>query len=103
MRKVSIKDRTTLSENKSYEGEPLELTLRRATTAGQGIEATSPQIFTERKDGVMPEYDIRTDRFEIAREAMDNVSKSQIARRQTFAEKKGENEKAGKSTQANET
>lgn len=103
MRKRTSENRTTLRANKSYEAEPLEWTLRRAMVSQQGIEATSPQIFTDRKDGVKPEYDIRTDRFEIAREAMDSVSKSQIARRQTFSEQKETNEKAGKPTQTNET
>ena len=29
----------------------------------------------EKRDGVKPEYDIRTDRFEIAREAMETLEK----------------------------
>ena len=32
-------------------------------------------INQEKKDGVKPEYDIRTDRFEIAREAMETLEK----------------------------
>lgn len=39
-----------------------------------GITETSPIIYTERKDGVLPEYNIRTDVWEIAREAMGTVS-----------------------------
>ena len=31
--------------------------------------------YTEKRDGVRPEYDIRTDRFEIAREAMETLEK----------------------------
>ena len=33
-----------------------------------------PTIYTEKKDGVLPEYDIRTDRFEVAIEAMDKIN-----------------------------
>ena len=36
----------------------------------------TPIIFTEKKDGVLPAYNIRTDRFDIALEAMDKIGKS---------------------------
>ena len=36
----------------------------------EGDGKTWAIAYTEKKDGVKPEYDIRTDRFEIAREAM---------------------------------
>lgn len=39
-----------------------------------GITETSPTIYTERKDGVMPEYNIRADKWDIAMEAMNKVS-----------------------------
>lgn len=40
----------------------------------------APRIFTERKDGVLPDYNIRTDRWEYAAEAMDAVHKANIAK-----------------------
>lgn len=46
------------------------------------IKDGAPIIHTERKDGVLPEHDIRTDRFEIAVEAMDKVAKSIVAKRE---------------------
>lgn len=97
MRKVSIKNKTELKVNKSYEGEPLEHTLARITTTKEPIEATSPQMYTERSQGVLPETDIRTDRWEIAREAMDKVHKTQIAKRTESFKKE---EKPSESTQA---
>ena len=42
-------------------------------------------VYTERKHGVMAEHDIRTDRWEVATDAMDAVQKSTKAQR----EKKG--------------
>ena len=45
-------------------------------------------IYTERKEGVIPAYDVRTDRFEIAIEAMGKVVKSNIAKREQAAAKK---------------
>lgn len=82
MRTVYIKDATTMRVNASYEGESLEKQLQKATTSKIPIEATSPIIFTEKKNGVMPETDIRTDKWEIAREAMGAVHKTAIAKRQ---------------------
>ena len=44
---------------------------------------------TEKKDGVQPEYDIRTDRFEVAIDALDKINQS-IANQ--IAKNKGETE-----------
>ena len=41
----------------------------------------APIIYTERKDGVLPAYDIRTDRWEIAQEAMAKNLKAIDAKR----------------------
>ena len=35
-----------------------------------------PTINTEKKDGVQPEFDIRTDRFEVAIDAIDKINQS---------------------------
>lgn len=63
-----------------YEAEPLEVKLRRKMEGGKVDEEESSQktwtiAYTEKKDGVKPEYDIRTDRFEIARQAMETIEK----------------------------
>lgn len=63
-----------------YEAEPLEMKLRRKMKGGkvdeeEGDQKTWAIAYTEKKDGVKPEYDIRTDRFEIAREAMETIEK----------------------------
>lgn len=58
----------------SYEAEPLEVKLRRATESKEPIEAVAPMIYTEKSKGVIPEYDIRTDRFELAQAAMEKLN-----------------------------
>ena len=63
----------------TYEAEPLEVKLRRKIKGGkideeEGDGKTWAIAYTERKDGVLPEYDIRTDRFEVAREAQDRLN-----------------------------
>lgn len=85
--------------NQSYEAEPLETTLKKAMTTSEPISSTAPQVFTEKKDGVRPEYDIRTDRFEIAMGTMDRAARAHIANREkTFkTEDKGEQSPSGTS------
>ena len=46
------------------------------------ISDGAPIIYTDRKDGVKPEYDIRTDRFELAVEAMNGLHKTHLAKRE---------------------
>lgn len=81
MIKYKIRQRTTLKVNNSVEGETIEQKIRRIVENNEPISDTSPLIYTERKDGVLPAYDIRTDRFDIAIEAMDKLTRTTIAKR----------------------
>ena len=45
----------------------------------------APLIYADREEGVAPAYDIRTDRFELAVEATDYVTKSHLAQREQRA------------------
>lgn len=74
-------------------GESIEDKMRRVTTTNEPIDNVAPLNYTERKEGVRPEYDIRTDRFDIAMEAMGAVEKSITAKRQQKIEQ-AEKEKA---------
>lgn len=72
--------RSTIVIRTQYEAEPLETKLRRKMKGGkideeEGDGKTWAIAYTEKRDGVKPEYDIRTDRFEIAREAMETLEK----------------------------
>lgn len=72
--------RSTIVIRAQYEAEPLEAKLRKKMKGGkvdeeEGDQKTWAIAYTEKKDGVKPEYDIRTDRFEIAREAMETIEK----------------------------
>lgn len=81
MYKKQKQNKTTLQVNKAYEGESIEEKVRRIVNNKEPIKDGAPLIYTDRKDGVQPGYDIRTDRFEVAVEAMDKVTKSYIAKR----------------------
>jgi hypothetical protein len=70
-----------LTSVEKLEGEPIELKIERIVSNKEPISDGAPSIFTERKEGVISAYNIRTDRFEIATEAMDKVAGSIQAKR----------------------
>lgn len=64
----------------TYEGETLENKVRRIVDNKEPITDGAPIIYTMKADGVIKAYNIRTDRWEIAQDAMDTVNKTMIAR-----------------------
>lgn len=68
--------------NTSVEGEPIETKIERMLNNKEKIKDAAPLVYTERKEGIRASTNIRTDRFEVAVEAADKISKSYKARRQ---------------------
>lgn len=81
MKKTSIKTKI------AYVGETLEQKVRRILNNKEPIKDGAPIIYTDRKEGVLPSYNIRTDRWEVAVDAMDGVSRAHLARREERAGK----------------
>lgn len=79
------RDYTLDRTSELYQGESIETKVRRITENNEPITDGAPMIYTERADGVMAGYDIRTDRWELAMKAMDKVNKSIIAKREEAA------------------
>lgn len=79
--------------NLTYQAEPREVKLRKIINgeANNMEDGVFPTIYTEKKDGVQPEFDIRTDRFEVAIDAMDKINQSAANQ---IAKNKGETEAA---------
>lgn len=77
----------------AYQAEPREVKLRKIISGESNNmeDGVFPTIYTEKKDGVLPEYDIRTDRFEVAIDAIDKINQS-VANQ--IAKNKGETEAA---------
>lgn len=77
--------------NLTYQAEPREVKLRKIINGESNDmeDGVFPTIYTEKKDGVQPEFDIRTDRFEVAIDAMDKINQS-VANQ--VAKNKGETE-----------
>lgn len=80
--------RTSLKINESYEGETIEQKVVRITQNKEPIKDGSPRVYTERKEGVRADMDIRTDRWEVAVDAMDKVQKDKVAKREAAMGKK---------------
>jgi hypothetical protein len=76
-----VPSKSKLTSIEKLEGEPIELKIERIVNNKEPISDGAPSIFTERKDGVVAAYNIRTDRWEVAAEGMDVVSKSIQAKR----------------------
>lgn len=74
-----------------YLAEPREVKLRKIINGESNNmeDGVFPTIYTEKKDGVQPEFDIRTDRFEVAIDAIDKINQSAATQ---IAKNKGETE-----------
>ena len=75
MKKIGINYRSKLG-TELVEGERLELKIDRMTQNNEPIGDSAPLIYTPRKDGVIAAYDIRTDKWDIALEAMEKVNRT---------------------------
>lgn len=77
--------------NLTYQADPREVKLRKIINGESNDmeDGVFPTIYTEKKDGVQPEFDIRTDRFEVAIDAIDKINQSTANQ---IAKNKGETE-----------
>lgn len=57
------------------EGESIEKKIDRMTQTQEPIGETAPIVYTNKTDGIVAAYDIRTDKWDIAQEAMSKVNK----------------------------
>lgn len=91
MKKATYRKGRIKDPNLAYQAEPREVKLRKIINGESSNmeDGVFPTIYTEKKDGVQPEYDIRTDRFEVAIDAIDKINQS-VANQ--VAKNKGETE-----------
>lgn len=91
MKKATYRKGWIKDQNLAYQAEPREVKLRKIINGESSNmeDGVFPTIYTEKKDGVQPEYDIRTDRFEVAIDAIDKINQS-VANQ--VAKNKGETE-----------
>lgn len=81
MIKRNIYTKKSFTTTTAFEGESIEEKVRRVEESGAPIEAISPMIYTERKDGVRPEYNPRTDKWDVAQNAMQSINEGKQQKR----------------------
>ena len=94
--KIPTRRKIDMGYIEPYEGESIEEKVERITQTNEPISDGAPIIFTEKKDGVRPEYDIRTDKWDLAQSAMDKVNGTKIAKSKEYMTE------TGKTTENNE-
>ena len=87
---------TSIECDNAYKGVSIEEKVRRIAENNEPIDDSSQLLYTKRKDGVNADYNIRTDRWDVAIEAMDKVSKAKIAQRDERERKENEAIENGK-------
>ena len=79
MKKRIVKHTKDISAVDTVEGEIIEKKIQRIMDEKTPIDDSAPIIYTEKKNGINPAHDVRTDRFELALEAMEIETKNRIA------------------------
>ena len=65
-----------------FEGETIEEKVNRIVNNNEPISDGAPIIFTEKKDGVLPEYNPRTDRWDVTLTAMEKMDQARKAKKE---------------------
>lgn len=66
-------------EGEDQVGEELIVKIRRILDDNEPLTDGAPLIYTPKERGVIPEYNIRTDKWQIAMGAMDRVSEYKLS------------------------
>lgn len=62
----------------AYEGELIEDKVKRLTENKEPIKDSAPLVYTKKTDGVLPQYNIRTDKWELVQEKMEDANRQKI-------------------------
>ena len=81
MKTIVVKSTYNLKSVETYEGETIETKVARIVQEKAPITDGAPIIYTDREQGVLPAYNVRTDRWDIAENAMDKVNAAKMAKR----------------------
>lgn len=81
------RQRTTIIADTITKGETIEEKIRRIKANGEAPTDGAPLIYTNYKDGVLPQYDIRTDKMEILMSVHDQKTRNTLSKVKTALEK----------------
>ena len=76
MKRIKVKITETKRTVEPYEGETIEDKCARIIENNEPITDGAPIVHTKRADGVQAQYNIRTDKWDVALTAMDKVAES---------------------------
>lgn len=74
-------------------GQSIEEKVRAAVNTGAPIEAISPMIYSERKEGVRRDCNIRTDKWDVAQTAMTSIADGVRQKRKERIDKQADSSK----------
>ena len=94
MIKPKLYSRPPITNYEFQEGESIENKVRRITENNEPITDGAPIIYTNREDGVLPAYNIRTDRWDVAQAAMEAVNQANLAKSKNYGKIEKEDKNA---------
>lgn len=103
MNKPSFFPRPIKTNYEYQEGESIENKVRRITENNEPITDGAPIIYTNRDDGVLPAYNIRTDRWDVAQAAMDAVNQANLAKSKNYGKIEQQEQNALESKEIGDT
>lgn len=68
----------------AYQGEIIEAKVKRMTENKEPIKDGAPLVYTEKNEGVRPEFNIRTDKWAIVQDKMDAANKQKFLKSKGF-------------------
>lgn len=80
--------KTSIKYNEATEGETMIAKMNRILNNKEPIKDGAPLQYSEKKDGVLKGFDIRTDIWEVALDGIDSVQRSDQAKKDQIAGKK---------------
>lgn len=102
--KRTITHRTQLTTGKKpVEDVMLENKIEAMIANEEPITGTAELIYTKKRDGVLPMYDPRTDKFDNAIEAINNITMAAMAKRKELAELRDKRTETETETKTTET
>lgn len=101
IKKIRINNFEGVAEIKNEEGETLITKIQRILDENEPITDGAPMIYTPKSEGVRPDCNIRTDKWEIAMNAMDRVNNYKLSEYLKKGEAEAPNK--GKITEENAT
>lgn len=103
MKTATIRDKNNMKPVEVYTAESIETKVRRIMDENEPITDGAPIIYTPFEEGVKPEYNIRTDRWEVAIAAMDKISSYEASKYVKTEEAPGKGVEIPEGKQANVT